>query len=151
MSAQRLPFQVYLASSMLARLTWKRRYFKLFGSRVMAAGPVVAEFKASFLLAAALGQARPDVVRPILEASSRPGGDPYTFGLLRAHQLMDAAQGHPKSYEDLFPDDARLSRDSDSWSGRKVLPFDFSFMLLQSRVVEGLAFGEQYPRRRGRC
>jgi hypothetical protein len=145
MSAKRTPFQAYLAWDILSRLPWKRRFFNLFGARVAIAGLVLAAVRTSFLVASALGEARPDLVGPILRASTRPNGDAYAFGLERALELMNAAGGEPKSYDDLFPDDAEFTLDVEAWSRRKVLPFDFSFMLFQLRVVEGLVFGEQYP------
>jgi len=140
-----LGFQTYVAACVLEQLRWKRRYLRLFGPKVAPAAVVVATFKAVFLMAAGLGRSMPGFVGPILKASSQPGGRGYAFGLERALQLMGGVSGDPRSYADLFPDDAKLLDDIEAWRGRKVLPWAFSFMLAQLRVVEGLVVGEQYP------
>jgi len=139
-----LAFQTYVAAHVLGQIPWKRRYLRLFGPKVAAAAVVVATLKAIFLMAASLGRSMPRFVGPILKASSQPGGRGYAFGLERALELMDGVSGDPRSYADLFPLDGELLQDIDAWRS-KVLPFDFSFMLAQLRVVEGLVFGEQHP------
>jgi len=144
MATATVGFQAYVAAHMLGYLPWKRRYL-LFGPKVAPAAAVIATFKAIFLMTGALGRATPELVRPILKASSEPGGDAYAFACERTLELMNAASGEPRSYEDLFPDDAELSQDIAACTMRKALPFHFSFMLAQVRAIEGLVLGSQYP------
>jgi hypothetical protein len=145
MPAATLGFQAYVAAQVLGQLPWKRPYFRLFGRRVVPAAAVAATLKAIFLMTAAFARRMPALVRPILKASSGPGGEAYAFGLDRVVKLINAACGHPRGYIDLFPDDAQLLADPEAWTLRKALPFDFAFMMGQMRVMEGLVFGEQYP------
>jgi len=159
---------------MLGRLPWRRRYLNLIGPRVATSALVIGALKGIFLMAAALGRARPNLVRPILESSSGPGGDLYGFGEERALELLsqfwraawtgimankdltealndlrtvwatsESLGPGPRRYEDLFPDHAKAFQDVEAW--KTVLYRDFSFMLAQSRVVEGLVFGEKFP------
>jgi len=167
-------FQAYVAANMLGRLPWRRRYLNLLGPRVATSVFVIGALKATFLIAAALGKARPGLVQPILESSSGPGGDLYGFGEGRVLELVcqfqraayratiankdpvealnhlravrttsESFDPSPEKYEDLFPDDAKALQNVEAW--RTVLHRDFSFMLAQTRVVEGLVFGEKFP------